>query len=108
MAWRVDRALTAGVGACPIPIDRILDLRPKAAPTWYANILAMNTSPANSMASPPRRFVLLPEESMDAPSQGVRIRRYRLTSVARRRTIDGALPAARAAGDIGQLGRLHD
>ncbi|HXB63447.1 MAG TPA: hypothetical protein VNV42_01095 [Solirubrobacteraceae bacterium] len=36
------------------------------------------------MPSTPRRFLLLPEEALDTPGRGPRIRRYRLASVARR------------------------
>jgi hypothetical protein len=47
-------------------------------------MLAMNRSLTNSMPSTPRRFLLLPEEALDTPGRGPRIRRYRLASVARR------------------------
>ncbi|HEV3321765.1 MAG TPA: hypothetical protein VG147_06170 [Solirubrobacteraceae bacterium] len=44
----------------------------------------MTRSLSNSMPSTPRRFLLLPEESLATPGRGPRIRRYRLASVARR------------------------
>ena len=48
----------------------------------------MNRPNSNSMATPPRRFLLLPEDAADVPGQGVRIRRYRLTSVGRSHGLD--------------------
>ncbi len=48
-----------------------------------ANMLVMNRPIQTSMAHPPRRFLLLPEDAADVPGQGPRIRRYRLTSVGR-------------------------
>jgi hypothetical protein len=44
----------------------------------------MTRSLSHSMPSTPRRFLLLPDESLAAPGRGPRIRRYRLASVARR------------------------
>ncbi len=44
----------------------------------------MTRSLSHSMPSTPRRFLLLPEESLDTPGRGPRIRRYRLASLARR------------------------
>jgi hypothetical protein len=41
----------------------------------------MNRSAANPKVSPPRRFILLPEEKATGASNGPRIRRYRLTSI---------------------------
>jgi len=49
-----------------------------------AKMMAMNPPPANRNASPPRRFMLLPEQGDDVSSRGPRIRRYRLASVGRR------------------------
>jgi hypothetical protein len=46
-------------------------------------MIGMNRSLPNSMSRTPRRFLLLPEESQGTPGRGLRIRRYRLTSVAR-------------------------
>ena len=45
----------------------ILDCGPKATGARCANMLAMNRSAANSSVSSPRRFILLPEESVDGP-----------------------------------------
>jgi len=42
---------------------------------------SVNRAAANTSVSSPRRFILLPEELVDAPRQGPRIRRYQLTSV---------------------------
>jgi hypothetical protein len=74
-------------------------------------MLSMNRSATNSSVSSPRRFILLPEESVDAPKSGPRIRRYQLTSVGqggRRRAgfsnVDVAM--ARIARDLGRLGRM--
>jgi hypothetical protein len=77
-----------------------------------ANMLTMNRSAANSSVSSPRRFILLPEEQVDAPPQGPRIRRYQLSSVGqgagRRRaglsSVD--LATARIARELGRLGRM--
>jgi hypothetical protein len=44
-------------------------------------MLLMNRSAANTSVSSPRRFILLPEETVDAPHDGPRIRRYQLTSL---------------------------
>ncbi len=61
------------------------------------------------MASTPRRFLLLPEESVDVPSQGPRIRRYRLSSVARRSVLDGAERSTpRIGGGPADAGRMCD
>ncbi len=64
----------------------------------------MNRSLSNSMPSTPRRFLLLPEESLETPGRGPRIRRYRLASVARRSGPGGAVrsPQRPAAGEEGQ------
>jgi hypothetical protein len=73
---------------------------------------AMNRSAANSSVSSPRRFILLPEEAVDAPQHGPRVRRYQLTSVgqgaARRRAGIGNvdIATARIARDLGRLGRM--
>jgi hypothetical protein len=79
-----------------------------------ANMLTMNRSAANSSVSSPRRFILLPEEQVDAPigSARPRIRRYQLSSVGqgagRRRaglsSVD--LATARIARELGRLGRM--
>jgi hypothetical protein len=44
-------------------------------------MLLMNRSAANTSVSSPRRFILLPEETVDAAHDGPRIRRYQLASV---------------------------
>jgi len=41
-------------------------------------MLAMNRLAASPIPSVPRRFVLLPEETVGAPGSGQRVRRYRL------------------------------
>jgi hypothetical protein len=58
-----------------------LDFGPKANRAHRANMLVMNRSAANASVSSPRRFILLPEEPVDAPRNGPRIRRYQLTSM---------------------------
>ncbi|MGA9283881.1 MAG: hypothetical protein WBV85_00405 [Solirubrobacteraceae bacterium] len=50
------------------------------------------------MATSPRRFLLLPEAAEDVPGQGVRIRRYRLTSVGRSHGLDR--PPAPCGGNV--------
>ncbi len=90
----------------------ILDFGPKATAARRANMHAMNRSAANSNVSSPRRFILLPEEPVNAPHHGPRIRRYQLTSVGqgagRRRTslsnVD--IATARVAREFGRLGRM--
>jgi hypothetical protein len=67
-----------------IAAAHILDFRPKAGATVCAKMAAMNPPSANPIASPPRRFMLLPEQGDDVSSRGPRIRRYRLASVSRR------------------------
>ena len=54
-----------------------------------------------------RRFILLPEESVNGHGQRPRIRRYQLTSVGQRPCasgVDGA--TARIAGELGRRGRM--
>jgi hypothetical protein len=58
--------------------------RSKGAKGVVGQYRPMTRSLSNSMPSTPRRFLLLPEESLNAPGRGPRIRRYRLASVARR------------------------
>lgn len=71
-----------------------------------AKMLGMNRSAANPTDSPPRRFILLPEEKAEGAGVGPRIRRYQLTRVgrgaARRRKILGAseIAMARIACDL--------
>jgi hypothetical protein len=74
-------------------------------------MLDMNRSAANQSVSPPRRFILLPEETVDGSGHGPRIRRYQLTSVGqgagrRRAGVSGVdLARARTAREVGRLGR---
>jgi len=74
-------------------------------------MLTMNRSAANQNVSPPRRFILLPEEAVDGSGHGPRIRRYRLTSVGQGAGRRGAgvssddLNRARTAREICRLGR---
>jgi hypothetical protein len=76
----------------------ILDFGPNTNVGLHANMLAMNRPISNSMAVPPRRFLLLPEDAADVPGQGFRIRRYRLTSVGRSHGLDR--PPAPSAGNV--------
>ncbi len=83
----------------------------EAAPP-HANMLLMNRSAANSSVSPPRRFILLPEETADGAPSGRRIRRYTLTSVGlgagrARAGLSGTdVSTARMARELGRLGRM--
>jgi hypothetical protein len=89
-----------------------LDVRPKASEDARANILAMDRSATHSSVSSPRRFILLPEEQVDAQYRGPRIRRYQLTSVGsgagrRRAGISNVdIATARIARELGRLGRM--
>jgi hypothetical protein len=61
----------------------------------------MNRTAANlERVSPPRRFILLPEETAGGAGQARRIRRYQLTILGQGagRTRGGSRPAAAAAG----------
>ena len=83
----------------------ILDRGPKADTGACANILAMNSQVANSIAQPSHRFVLLPEQD-GASGRGPRIRRYRLASVGRRSgTSEVDVAMARIARELGRMGR---
>jgi len=65
----------------------------------------VNRSVLSANLSSPRRFLLLPQESVDAPSQGPRIRRYQLTSVGRRPGVNGVdIATVRIARELGRLG----
>ncbi|HEV7163200.1 MAG TPA: hypothetical protein VGN25_08100 [Solirubrobacteraceae bacterium] len=72
----------------------------------------MNRSAANSSNTPPRRFILLPEEMADGAPNGRRIRRYKLTSVgqaagSQRARLSGTdVSTARIARELGRLGRM--
>jgi hypothetical protein len=70
-------------------------------------MLAMNRKAANANVSPPRRFILLPEDTADGRSQGGRIRRYKLTSLGQgagrgRAWPDAGIPAASGAHRAGR------
>jgi hypothetical protein len=68
-------------------------------------MLDMNRSGLHVSISSPRRFLLLPQESVDGPSQGPRIRRYKLTSVGRRPGVNGVdIATVRNARELGRLG----
>jgi hypothetical protein len=63
-------------------------------------MLTMSQSLSNSIASSPRRFLLVPEQQDRIPVAAPRIRRYRLASVSRRAGFAGSdllrAPAANA------------
>ncbi|MGO8904242.1 MAG: hypothetical protein ACLQMH_01295 [Solirubrobacteraceae bacterium] len=66
----------------------------------------MNRPVFNSNVSAPRRFLLLPAESVDGPANGPRIRRYQLTSVGRCPAVGGDdVARARTAREVDRLGR---
>jgi hypothetical protein len=75
-------------------------------------MLAMNRSANPSSVSSPRRFILLPEEQVDAQHRGPRIRRYQLTSVGtvarhRRAGISNVdIVTARMTRELDRLGRM--
>jgi hypothetical protein len=72
----------------------------------------VNRSAASPSVSSPRRFILLPEEPVDAQLHGPRIRRYQLTSVVagagrERAAISNVdIASARIARELGRLGRM--
>jgi hypothetical protein len=70
----------------------------------------VNRLAANHTVSPPRRFILLPEESAEGASLGPRIRRYKLTSVGpgagSQRVGAGDASPARIVGGPGRLERM--
>jgi hypothetical protein len=72
-----------------------------------AKMIEMNPSSLNSSSAIPRRFILLPEESVDGRGQRPPIRRYYLSSVGRRpgrRRADVA--AAQNARELGRVDRV--
>ena len=72
-----------------------------------AKMIAMNPSSLNSSSASPRRFILLPEESVDGRGQRPPIRRYYLSSVGRRPGISGVdVAAVRNARELGRLDRV--
>jgi hypothetical protein len=74
-------------------------------------MLAMSQFAFMSSPSPPRRFILLPEETADGRAKP-RIRRYRLTSVGQGTDRSRGGPSgsdaatARIACEFGRLGRM--
>jgi hypothetical protein len=90
----------------------ILDDWPNGCGRARANMLSMNRSAAKSSISPPRRFILLPEETACGAPQGPRVRRYRLSSfglgVGRQHTgANGSdISTARNARESGGLGGM--
>jgi hypothetical protein len=67
---------------------------------------AMKLPPSNSSPSPPRRFLLLPEESLGGRGRRPRIRRYQLSSIGRRIALSGiGSPAARIDHELDRLER---
>jgi hypothetical protein len=58
------------------------------ARTASVGIMLLMNRPISNSITPPRRFLLLPEEEAVVSGQGVRIRRYRLTSVGRSQGLD--------------------
>jgi len=78
-----------------------------AAMRLRAKIVAMNPSSLNSSAAPPRRFILLPEESVDGRGRRPPIRRYYLSSVGRRPGASRAdVAAVRNARELGRVDRV--
>ncbi len=70
-------------------------------------MLAMNPPSTNASPNSPRRFLLLPEESVDGHGQRPRIRRYQLSSVGQRPAPNGVdVASARIAGELGRNGRM--
>jgi hypothetical protein len=70
-------------------------------------MLTMKQPTSKSSLPPPRRFLLLREESGHGPSRGPRIRRYQLASVGRRSGTDGAdVATALMARELSRLGRM--
>lgn len=71
-------------------------------------MIGVNRKAATLNESPPRRFILLPEEPMADKGQGRQIRRYRLTTLGQgaRRTRPGLgteIPAVRGMGKGGAV-----
>jgi hypothetical protein len=63
--------------------------------------LSTDDSPA------PRRFILLPEESVEGDDQGPRIRRFQLSSVGRRSGLNGVdVASARIAREFARIGSM--
>jgi hypothetical protein len=69
-------------------------------------MLAMSQPLSHSIASSPRRFLLVAEEQDRIPVAAPRIRRYRLASVSRRAGLAGSdLLRAGSAADAGRFGK---
>jgi hypothetical protein len=75
-------------------------------------MVAMDRSANHPSVSSPRRFILLPEEQIDAQHRGPRIRRYQLTSVGtgarhgRAGISNVDIATARMTRELGRLGRM--
>jgi hypothetical protein len=68
---------------------------------------SMNRAILSAKLTSPRRFLLLPQESVDVPTQGPRIRRYQLASVGRRPGMTGVdIATVRNARELGRLGQV--
>jgi len=65
---------------------------PAARP--HANMRCMQSPRLTPRASSTRRFLLLPEEGLDAAGRRPRIRRYQLTRVGSRAAASGVQPAS--------------
>jgi len=64
----------------------------------------MHRPALNKNVSSPRRFLLLPQESVDGPANGPRIRRYQLSSVGRCPTGSGVdVARVRIAREVDRL-----
>jgi hypothetical protein len=69
-------------------------------------MLVMNRSLPSSSESSSRRFLLLPEDAVEAPAGRPQIRRYRLASIGRRAGLNGTdLATARSAGEVARRRR---
>jgi hypothetical protein len=72
-----------------------------------AKMIEMNPSSLNSSAASPRRFILLPEESVDGRGQRPRVRRYYLSRVGPRPGASRAgVAAVRHARELGRVDRV--
>jgi hypothetical protein len=70
-------------------------------------MLDMNPPPSNPSSASPRRFILLPEESVNGHAQRPRVRRYQLSSVGQRPAaseVDFAM--ARIARELDPVDRM--
>jgi hypothetical protein len=70
-------------------------------------MLSMNPPNTNAGTPSSRRFLLLPEESVEGHRQRPRIRRYWLSSVGQRPALNGVdVASARIAGELDHNGRM--